>query len=294
MTGETATLLIGGGGALGRAMVDAWPSDLPPPTIWDRIAVPHQAGAALDLMDPGAVAEAATRLPERLHVVHLAARLDVGADPEATRQSISANVAALLVPASALADRIATFTHVSSISVYGSGAHSPIRENAQLRPNSVYGAGKAAAETVSGALARMWGWRHCVFRPTQLFALSSADQSLPHLLMSASTSKRPLTLNADPQSLRDYLHVNDAAALLIEQCRLQRQGIYNVGAGAPVSLGDMFKTSSDRWNLPPVQAAPFAPRVDQYLDVSHTLAAFAWRPRNPVLEWLAQAEPGIG
>ena len=284
-------LLVGGAGALGQAMIDRWPDNLPPPIVWD-VAIPDPvSGTRVDLCDADAVARAAEKLPARLHVLHLAARLDVSDEPDIVRGSIMNNIGALVVPASVLATRVAILTQISSVSVYDSETPSPLPETAKPAPRTAYGAGKAAAEVTGAALARIWGWNHCIIRPTQLFGLRSADQSLPHLLMHRAMAAETLKLSADPDTLRDYLHVDDAVALILDQCREPREGIYNLGAANPVSLGAMFEVASRRWGVPVVTTQPVGARYDQYLDMTSTRAAFAFDARHSVLDWLATATP---
>ncbi len=284
-------LLVGGAGALGRALIQRWPAELQPPIVWDIALLGPAAGTCVDLKDPRAVAQAAERLPEKIHMVHLAARLEVSVQPDNVRESILNNVAALVVPTCALATRISTLTQVSSVSIYNSETPSPLPEAALPAPRSAYGAGKAAAEVAGTALARMWHWRHCIIRPTQLFGLPSADQSLPHVLMDRGVAGKPLRLSADRGTLRDYLHVDDAVAIIREQCREPREGIYNLGSGSPVSLGDLFDTACKRWSVPLEVANTCASRADQYLDMTRTREAFSIAPGTTVLDWLANAQP---
>lgn len=279
-------LLIGGAGSLGRAMVERWPSDLEPPIIWDVVVADRDGATALDLTDAAAVQDAVADLPDTVHVVHLAARLSVSAEPDIVRESILNNVASLVVPATVLDKRIGTLTLVSSVSVYDATTPSPLPECALPGPRTSYGAGKAAAEVIGSALARMGGWRFCAIRPTQLFGLPSAQQSLPHVLVDRGKAGEELTLSADPATLRDYLHVDDATALLLEQCRSPREGIFNLGSGSPVSLGALFDAAASRWGVPVRHSSAVATRADQFLDITHTCEEFNFNPRNSVLDWI--------
>lgn len=134
-----ATLVVGAGGQLGRALTEAWPQ---------ATAVTR---AELDLADPASVA--AFDFGPYGVVVNAAAytAVDVAETPEGRRDAWAANVAGVAALVSAAREHRCTLVHVSSDYVFD-GTHREHGEDEPFSPLGVYGQTKAAGDALVATL----------------------------------------------------------------------------------------------------------------------------------------------
>jgi dTDP-glucose 4,6-dehydratase len=187
-------------------------------------------------------------------VMHLAAESHVDRSIDGPGEFIQTNVvgtfallqAALEYWRSLAADRKDRFRfhHISTDEVFGSlGPTGLFHEDSLYQPNSPYSASKAASDH----LVRAWG--HTYGLPTVLSNCSNnygpyhfPEKLIPLMIINALEGK-PLPVYGKGDNVRDWLHVEDHAAALIEIATRGRIGeSYNIGA------------SSERSNLQVVKA----------------------------------------
>lgn len=101
----------------------------------------------------------------------------------------------------------------SSASVYGNATHMPIAVSAPLRPVSPYGVHKQMAEALCLSYAEHFGVSVAIVRLFSVYGIGLRKQ----LLWDACTklSHGPATFGGTGQETRDWLHVDDAARLLL-------------------------------------------------------------------------------
>jgi nucleoside-diphosphate-sugar epimerase len=234
MSAMLPIVLFGAAGGLGRRVLAMMPADR------EIIPVDRALDPPYDLADPGELSRLAKHLPRRLIGVNVMGAVSTAVDPEAVAASVRNNVQSAGVIVSGLGDRLEHFVHLSSISIYGTPCANPITEDHPLRPDSVYGVAKSAAELLVKTLCSSADCSLTVIRATQLFALPSAGDALPHVLARRLRGGETPTLTADPTTRRDYLHVDDAARLIVQAALARRAGTFNAGSGGGVLLGELF------------------------------------------------------
>ncbi len=183
-------------------------------------------------------------------IVHLAAVAEPAAaerDPEATYRTNLGGTLALLAAVRAASKRARVLV-VSSSSVYGAveARELPVTEENPLRPLTVYGASKAAAEIA----ALQWGRAHAleivVARP---FNHTGPGQSpayvcaaLASQVAAIEAGRQPPVLtvgNVDP--VRDLSDVRDVAAGYVALLERGRGGtVYNLCTGEGVSVAELI------------------------------------------------------
>ncbi|MBL8664631.1 MAG: NAD(P)-dependent oxidoreductase [Candidatus Odyssella sp.] len=213
----TTALVTGASGFLGRALVarlrgNGW-----------RVAAAGRARSALPpaehalrLEAPDAAAIGRALAGARIDLVFHCAAYGVSPADRDPAAMFAANVAAPAAWAEAAAALGArAFVHVGSCAEYGTAAQGqPIREDAPLAARDPYGASKAAgaiwARARAAALALPFVW----VRPFGIFGPGEAPHRLlPHLHARLRLGRRAaLTPGAQ---MRDFLHVDDAAAGLV-------------------------------------------------------------------------------
>jgi nucleoside-diphosphate-sugar epimerase len=288
-------VVVGGAGAIGRAFL----ADFRPPGdvfVLDRVACDFGADVTsrpVDCKDVQGLSRCVERIPGDVHLVLLAAPLENRLSLPEASDALQNHMAAVANPILLFGARAAVITLVSSVSVYGRAKENPIPETAPLRPCTLYGTGKAASEQVARGLAEVFGSRLTVLRPTQLFGLASAADTLPHMVVQRGASGRPLVLHGSGDALRDYLHVEDFVNVLRRQIEQPRPGTFNVGSGAPVSIKQLVQAAAERFGVPIEAQAGSPESFSQYLETRSATEAFGLRPGRPVIDWVKSCAPAV-
>lgn len=278
--------LFGAAGGLGRRVLALMPADC------EVIALDRALDPSHDLADPVDLRELAQGLPPRLIGINVTGVVSTAVDPNVIAAAVRNNVQSVGVILSTLGDRLEHFVHLSSISVYGSRSTNPISEDHPLLPDSVYGATKTAGELLARALCSNLDSSLTVIRATQLFALPSANDSLPHVLSRRLRDGETPQLTADPRTRRDYLHVDDAARLIVQAALARRDGTFNAGSGGGVVLGELFAAAYEAAGRSYAGAANAGRDTSQWLDISATQDTFDWAPTESVLDWVCTIAGG--
>jgi UDP-glucose 4-epimerase len=134
-------------------------------------------------------------------------------------------------------------TLVSSAAVYGDVGSGSLSEDDLCLPMSPYGAHKRVCEELVLAESRMSGVGVAVVRFFSLFGNGLRKQILWDILRrSGQPSDGPLELWGDGRETRDFLHVHDAARLILLASTAivpGRSRVYNGASGSPVSIRDL-------------------------------------------------------
>jgi UDP-glucose 4-epimerase len=130
---------------------------------------------------------------------------------------------------------------LSSAAVYGQPDVLPVAENAPRVPVSPYGFAKLACEVVAAEYVSCFGIDAMV---TRLFSVVGPDQ---HRLLAwevyqqvADAALEKVVLRGSPDSVRDFLHVDDAAEAILRLCELPNlPRRINVASGRATSVRDL-------------------------------------------------------
>jgi len=155
--------------------------------------------------------------------------------------------------------------YLSSARVYLDGS-SPAREEDPLcfRPldgDSLYGLSKAAGE----ALVMSLGPKGRIARPTNIYGEGQSDRFLAMLLDEARTN-RTFAVRMAMDSERDYVSVDDVAALLVKIALGGRHRIYNIASGSLIRNAQVVEAicaaSGCRATFLPGAQPHIFPRID--------------------------------
>ncbi|MBA4033368.1 MAG: dTDP-glucose 4,6-dehydratase [Bradyrhizobium sp.] len=251
-----SVLITGGAGFIGQNLVHAWRAARPEDRVVVVDAMTYAANIRSleplindgsiqfvngDIGDPALI----QRLFEEhafTRVAHLAAESHVDrsiSDPEAFLQTNVLGTFALLNAAlaawrtSGLLDS-ARFLHVSTDEVYGSlGPADPaFTESSPYRPTSPYAASKAASDHLVRAFIVTYGMPALITNCSNNYgAYQHPEKLIPLMIIHALEGKR-LPIYGDGSNVRDWLHVSDHCAALIDVIERGRTGeTYNIGGG---------------------------------------------------------------
>jgi GDP-4-dehydro-6-deoxy-D-mannose reductase len=271
-----------------------------------RVPVATSRGMAFhaaDVRDAGAVAALVHAIvPDA--VVHLAAVAEPAAAEADPALAYAVNLGGMLAVLQAVRERAprARVLAVSSAAVYGAvpPADLPVTEETVLRPRSVYGASKAAAELAALQWGRSYDLDVVVARP---FNHTGAGQSAAYVCAALAkqvaeieAGRQPPVIdvgNVDP--VRDWSDVRDIAAGYVSLLERGRAGtVYNLCSGEPgsVSVAALIAELRALARIPMHARSDPARRrandVDRLVG-SHARATAdtGWTPRIPLRDTLA-------
>jgi GDP-4-dehydro-6-deoxy-D-mannose reductase len=287
-------LVTGASGFAGRHLVAACVQ------AGDTIAVASRRDG-VDLLDPEA-ARAAIADAEPDVVYHLAARAHVGAswkDPEGTLRDNLALTRNVLDAVRAEAPG-AVVVAVSSSEVYGPPRSLPLREDAELRPQSPYAVSKAASDLLAGFYAdahslrviRARAFNHAGPGQEPTYAIASFARQTAGALEAGAPTLKLVTGRADTR--RDYTDVRDVVVAYRLLAEHARPGIYTVASGVSRSAAELIAALAEIAGLPLEHAVdPALVRPNEVMelrgDAGRLRAATGWAPVIPIERTLGDA-----
>lgn len=162
---------------------------------------------------------------------HYAAEQSVRGSLERPEKTLQANVSGTMsVLESCRKSGVSSFVFASSSAVYGP-APVPTPETHPCSPISVYGASKAAAESVIRAYSECYGMKCTILRYANIFGPRSKHGVIHDF--SAKLRKDPSVLEifGDGNQDKSYLYVSDCVAATVTAWKRQsaRMDVFNVG-----------------------------------------------------------------
>ena len=129
----------------------------------------------------------------------------------------------------------------SSAAVYGDSHSGPIGEDAWFAPASPYGTHKAMIELLAHCYARDFGLSVAVVRLFSVYGPGLRKQLVWELVNRLLRGEKTLTLGGTGEELRDFLHIGDAAAMLLDAAALAGRpaAVFNGCTGRATRIADL-------------------------------------------------------
>ncbi|TGQ32727.1 NAD-dependent epimerase/dehydratase family protein [Mesorhizobium sp. M00.F.Ca.ET.216.01.1.1] len=246
-------LITGASGFVGSALLHLLERDHSECKVF---AFGHGEGQqnAIDLLDREAV-DAAVRKVQPTALIHLAAVAVPSDARSAPRHAWNVNVTGTMNLAESVTRHApkARFVYVGSSEAYGASflsAAGPVTETAPLRPMTVYGATKAAADLMIGQMA--YDGLHAVrFRPfnhtgpgqSDAYVVSAFARQVAEIV---SGKNEPVIHVGNLEPERDFLDVRDVvrayARSAIDDLDAEPDHVYNIASGQPRKIRDILDT----------------------------------------------------
>ena len=119
--------------------------------------------------------------------------------------------------------------------VYGEANELPIRETAPTKPVSPYGITKLAVERYASMYHQVKGLPVVIVRPANAYGLGQkpfTGQGFIATAMGCIVKRKAITVFGESGAIRDYIHVLDVAAGIVEALTAGIDGeTYNIGSG---------------------------------------------------------------
>jgi UDP-glucose 4-epimerase len=243
-------LVTGAGGFVGRALVNHLSSRGHEITAWmhcPECATPLPAASVVvDLLDAPMTA-AALRLDCYDAVVHAAAITPASSSGALQSEAHDRNLNLTSNLLHGFNYRPEHFVYLSTLDVYAPPTgDSVLDETAALGPVSRYAQSKLQAEQLCHEWGQRFGMRCTIARLTQVFGPGDPTQKFIPSVIRKLKAGLPVGLHGDGSDLRDFLFVDDAAALLTALIEsTTARGVYNLSSGTSRSLNDVLEVLAD-------------------------------------------------
>jgi UDP-glucose 4-epimerase len=176
--------------------------------------------------------------------------------------------------------------HASSMGVYGHVSSPPVSEDAEPRPISYYGASKLAAEHALRVMDddrfRTLSFRmFSVYGPGQ--DLAELRQGMVSIYLAYVLRGEPIAVRGSLDRVRDLVYVDDVVAAWRLALERPVRGALNVGAGEPVSVGQLIREllaacGEDATYVVEQHADTPGDQPALWADVSRIRAELGWEP----------------
>lgn len=227
-------LVTGGCGFLGSHLVDALLERGHDVTVFDRSEgrpgwQPPARGLRFvvgDLGDAAALAEAVAGCDA---VYHLAGFADLNAAKTQPLATVHANILGTLNLIEAMrAAAVSRLLFASTVYVYS-------------REGGFYRVSKQACESYIEEYERRFGLRYTILRYGSLYGPRADGSNGVYRLLRQAIEGKPLAYTGGPDDIREYIHVEDAAALSVEALEPGYEGKHVLLTGPSATrAGDLF------------------------------------------------------
>jgi nucleoside-diphosphate-sugar epimerase len=295
-------LVLGGGGFLGRHVLEAFAAD-PEATVWpagrSEPAAEADRWSPVDLLDPGSVRRLLASVAPEV-VVNCAGRT-TGSEGDLARATV--DLVGILIDAMRDEAPTARLVHLGSAAEYGPGTPGvPLAEDAPSRPTSVYGRLKAQASgLVMGADLDAIVLR--VFNPVGAGAPStSVVGHAVELLRAAADATSPTIVMGPLDAHRDFVHGADVGDAVVAAGRVAHpeHRLLNAGSGRARQVREIVRLLAsiagfDGEIREDAAALPRSAAVDwQEADTSRAHLVLGWSARREISDALERAWRSAG
>jgi len=188
-------------------------------------------------------------------VFHLAANPEVRVSTTAPEIHFKENVITTfnLLEACRKLDTVKKLVFASSSTVYGDAKVFPTPENHELKPISVYGASKAACESLIRSYAYLYGFKAVSLRYANIVGPRLRHGVVFDFLMKLKGDPNVLKVLGDGAQKKSYLYISDAieATLLVADKLTERFETYNIGNEDWITVAEIAEIVSKIAGLKP-------------------------------------------
>ena len=141
------------------------------------------------------------------------------------------------------------FVFASSIAVYGR-SDPPVTEEMPTAPADPYGVAKAAVEQDLRISREIFGLRHIIFRPHNVYGerqnIGDPNRNVVGIFINQILRDEPLSIFGDGSQTRAFSHISDVAPVIAESIERPEayDQIFNIGADRVVTINELGETVS--------------------------------------------------
>lgn len=283
-------LVTGANGYLGRAVVHllSRAGHEPIAMVRKRISPSQTAARVADLLDDAALREALDGAEAVCHLAGLTRARESMTEPlRYFRVNTGGTISLLEAMAAAGVSRI---VFASTGSIYGTPERQPMTESLPDAPPHPYAASKLAAEWALHAQAGTGRLSVAVLRLMNVAGGADPDPTrLIPRTFAAAMNGSALEVNGDGSAVRDYLHIDDAAAAFaacLEKTPPGGFSRYLIGSGQGSSVLDVVAAVEQQTGrrIQLIHRPPAPEPAALVSDPAKAAAELGWYPRHSELE----------
>ncbi|MBF6358472.1 NAD-dependent epimerase/dehydratase family protein [Nocardia higoensis] len=286
-------LVTGANGYVGRAVVASLRTHGYEPIAMVRSESAGFDGAesvrVADLLDARSLQDAVRDVDAVCHLAGLTRARESMTEPlRYFRVNTGGTIALLEAMQAAGVQRI---VFASTGSIYGTPDRQPMTEDLPPAPPHPYAASKLAAELAIESQCMGRNLAAVIIRMLNVAGGTDRDPTrlIPRAL-AAAVGTSVLAVNGDGSTVRDYLHITDAAEAFVAGVGrvpdLGRSDTYNIGSGSGTSVSEVIatveKVTGQRVSVDPRPPVVEPPRLVS--DVSKAASELNWKPRHSDIE----------
>jgi len=246
-----------------------------------------------DVRDLGLVRELVGQVDA---VMHLAALADIVPSIENPDEYFSTNVTGTFnVMAAAKHYNISRVVYAASSSCYGIPDKYPTPENAPIDNRYPYALTKFLGESVVLHWSQVYKLSAVSLRLFNVYGLRARTSGTYGAVFGVFLAQKkagvPLTIVGDGTQTRDFTNVKDVVEAMYLALISEKQGIYNVGTGYPVSVNKIAELiGGDKVFIPKRPGEPDS----TYADVSKIAKELNWTARISIEDGVREMIKNIG
>jgi UDP-glucose 4-epimerase len=163
--------------------------------------------------------------------------------------------------------RVRHFVFASSIAVYGAG-QLPLTEDTTPRPEDPYGVAKYAVELDLASAATVFGLRHTIFRPHNVYGerqhIGDRYRNVVGIFLNQCLRGEPMTILGDGMQTRSFTYIGDIAASIARAPLVEGavNQTFNIGTDQPTRILDLANRIAHAVGIEPrIRHFPARPEV---------------------------------
>ncbi|MDE1833245.1 MAG: SDR family NAD(P)-dependent oxidoreductase [Candidatus Micrarchaeota archaeon] len=184
-------------------------------------------------------------------VFHLAANPDVRIGIKNTRVDLDSGIIGTYNVLEAMREGGAkNIVFTSSSTVYGNAEVQPTPEShGPLKPVSLYGAAKLAAEAKITAHSHLFGYNYMIFRLANVIGPTSGHGIIFDLIGKLKRDPTRLEVLGDGKQKKSYIEIDDCVGAMLHVCsNAESNDIYNIGIEDQITAGEIAEAVRDRFS----------------------------------------------
>jgi len=258
----TKALVTGGAGFIGSHVVDRLVSEGKEVVVFDNLS----AGKREYVNEKALLVEGNMLEKEQIEralkehgieeVWHLAANPEVRISESNVHFTQNAVTTFNLLEAMR-AQEVKRIFFTSTSTVYGRAEKIPTPENyGPMKPISVYGASKLAAEAMIMSYAHTYGFRAQIFRFANIIGGRSGHGIIPDFIKKLRKDSQKLEILGDGKQCKSYLHVSECVDAMMHTAAQQKEEleIYNIGSEDKITVDEIACIIEEEMNVKPEHA----------------------------------------
>jgi UDP-glucose 4-epimerase len=185
-------------------------------------------------------------------IFHFAASPDVRASMHNPQEAIKNNIVATANLLEACRkSSVKKIVFASTSAVYGNADTIPTPENSEIRPVSVYGATKAACESLIRSYHETYGMDAIIVRYANVFGPGSLHGVMHDFTKKLLTDPNSLEILGDGLQSKSYIYIDDAIDATLIASRSGGWEIYNIGSNECTTVRQIANLISSQLGATP-------------------------------------------